>query len=156
MDISRKMVGVVGSGSEDPALNALAEEVGRLIAEAGVTLVNGGLCGVMAASAKGANRAGGTVVGLLPGDDPLAANPHVNVVLPTGLGEARNLLIVRAASVVIAIGGGYGTLSEVALALKLGRPVIGLGTWEVSEDIIKAASAMDAVKRALELLSVQE
>ncbi len=146
------MIGVVGSGEEDAILNDYAEEAGGLIAKAGYTLVNGGMGGVMAASAKGARSAGGHVVGLLPGLDTNEANAYTDVVIPTGIGEARNLLIVRAAAVIIAIGGGYGTLSEVALALKLGKPVVGLGTWEVSEEIIEAVSAKEAVEKAVELL----
>jgi hypothetical protein len=149
------MIAVIGSSEEDAVLNGFAEEAGRLIAESGATLVNGGKGGVMAASAKGARSAGGRVVGLLPGIDNKEANEFTDIVIPTGLGEGRNLLIVRAASVVIAIGGGYGTLSEVAFALKLGRPVVGLGTWEVSEEITEVVSASEAVKKAVEFLSTQ-
>ncbi len=148
----RKMIAVIGSGEEDAVLNGFAEEVGRRVAEAGITLVNGGMGGVMAASAKGARSVGGRVVGLLPGLDPEAGNTESDVVIPTGLGEGRNLLIVRAATAIIAVGGGYGTLSEVALGLKLGKPVVGLGTWEVSDEIVEAASATEAVKLAVELL----
>jgi uncharacterized protein (TIGR00725 family) len=107
----------------------MAETVGGAVAEAGAVLVCGGLGGVMAAACRGARAAGGTTVGLLPGEDRAAANPWVDVALPTGLGEARNALVVRAADALVAVGGGYGTLSEIALARKLGRPVVGLDTW---------------------------
>jgi uncharacterized protein (TIGR00725 family) len=124
-------VAVVGSGEAEERHAAPAEEVGRLIAEGGALLVCGGLGGVMEAACRGARAAGGTTVGLLPGVDRSEANRHVAVAVPTGLGEARNALVVRAADAVIAIGGGYGTLSEIALALRAGKPVIGLDTWEI-------------------------
>lgn len=146
------MIGVVGSGADDPELNAIAEEVGSLIAKGGHILVNGGLGGVMEASARGARAGGGTAVGILPGLDRLGANQYIDVAIPTGLGEMRNMLIIRAAGAVIAIGGGYGTLSEIALALKLKKPVVGLRTWDVSEEIIPAATPSEALTRALEAI----
>jgi uncharacterized protein (TIGR00725 family) len=109
----------------------VAEEVGRLLARRGAVVVCGGLGGVMEAACRGASREGGTTVGVLPGLDRGAANPFVSVAVATGLGEARNALVVRAADALIAVGGAYGTLSEIALALKAGKPVIGLGTWEI-------------------------
>ena len=109
----------------------MAEEVGRLLARRGAVVVCGGLGGVMEAACRGASREGGTTVGVLPGLDRGAANPFVSVAVATGLGEARNALVVRAADALIAVGGAYGTLSEIALALKAGKPVIGLGTWEI-------------------------
>jgi uncharacterized protein (TIGR00725 family) len=117
-----------------------------LIAERGALLVCGGLGGVMEAACRGARAAGGTTLGLLPGADRAEANPHVTVAVPTGLGEARNALVVRAADAVVAIGGGYGTLSEIALALRAGKPVIGLGTWDI--DGIEVASDPEAAVRA--------
>jgi uncharacterized protein (TIGR00725 family) len=105
--------------------------VGRLLARRGAVVVCGGLGGVMEAACRGASREGGTAVGILPGLDRSAANPFVSVAVPTGLGEARNALVVRAADALIAVGGAYGPLSEIALALKAGKPVIGLGTWEI-------------------------
>ena len=128
------MIAVCGAGYCDAALATLAEGVGRRIAEAGLTLICGGLGGVMAAACRGARAAGGTTVGILPGDDPRAANPHVLIPIATGLGEARNLIIVRSAGVVIAVGGEYGTLSEIALARKIGRVVVGLQTWNLGHD----------------------
>lgn len=124
--------------------------MGAALAHAGAILVCGGLGGVMEAACRGAKAAGGTTVGLLPGGDRAAANPYVDVALATGLGEVRNGLIVRAADALIAVGGEFGTLSEVALALKAGKPVVGLDTWDL-EAVITAGSPEDAVRRALEL-----
>jgi uncharacterized protein (TIGR00725 family) len=111
-------------------------------------VVCGGLGGAMEAACRGAKQAGGTTVGILPGTDRSAANPYVDFALPTGLGEARNALVVRAADVVIAVGGGYGTLSEIALALRGGKPVIGLDTWEV-EGVQVVPDPEAAVRAAL-------
>ena len=124
-------VAVVGPGEAETRHEAAAEEVGRLIAERGAILVSGGLGGVMEAACRGARSAGGVTVGLLAGIDRDDANPHVSVALPTGLGQARNAVVVHSADSVVAIGGGYGTLSEIALALRCGKPVIGLDTWEI-------------------------
>jgi uncharacterized protein (TIGR00725 family) len=138
-------VAVIGPGDE-PIL--AAAEVGRLLAERGAVLVCGGLGGVMEGACRGAKEAGGLTVGILPGADRADANPFVDVVLPTGLGEARNALLVEAADVAIAIGRGYGTLSEVALALKAGKRVIGLDTWEI-EGVTVAEGPEAAVAAAL-------
>ncbi len=136
---------VIGPGDEP---TVAAAEVGRLLAEQGVTLVCGGRGGAMEAACRGAKEADGLTVGILPGSDRSDANPFVDIVLPTGLGEARNALVVGAADVVIAIGGGYGTLSEIALALKAGKRVIGLGTWEI-EGVVAAEDPEAAVAAAL-------
>jgi uncharacterized protein (TIGR00725 family) len=122
-------IAVVGASETDPETDEIAEAVGASLAAAGAVVVCGGLGGVMAAACRGARSAGGLTVGLLPGLDSTAANPWVEVVVPTGLGEARNALVVGSAGAVIAIGGGYGTLSEIALALRRGTPVFGLATW---------------------------
>jgi uncharacterized protein (TIGR00725 family) len=122
--------------------------VGRLLAERGAMVVCGGLGGTMEAACRGARAAGGTTLGLLPGLDRSDANEFVTVAVPTGLGEARNALVVRAADAVIALGGGYGTLSEIALALKAGKRVVGLGTWEI-EGVIAVDDAEAAVAAAL-------
>jgi hypothetical protein len=138
-------VAVVGPGSAGEDELAAAEEAGRLIAARGALLVCGGLGGVMEAACRGAHEAGGTTLGLLPGDDRREANEFVDIAVPTGLGEGRNALVVRAADAVVAIGGGYGTLSEIALALRAGKPVIGVGTWDI--DMVQA---MDEVEAAVE------
>jgi uncharacterized protein (TIGR00725 family) len=126
----------------------VAEAVGRELASRGCIVVCGGLGGVMAAACRGAKEAGGTTVGILPGSDRDAANQWVDVALPSGLGEARNALVVRAADALVAVGGGFGTLSEIALALKAGKRVVGLDTWNV-DAIVTASSALEAVEAAL-------
>jgi uncharacterized protein (TIGR00725 family) len=125
--------------------------VGRALGERGVALVCGGLGGVMEAACRGAKEAGGATIGILPGSDRAAANEFVDVAIPTGFGEARNVLVVRAADAVIAVGGGHGTLSEIAFALKAGKRVVGLGTWEIDgvEAVDSPAAAVDAVLRDL-------
>jgi uncharacterized protein (TIGR00725 family) len=125
------LISVIGGAQCSSQEAALAEEVGRLLARRGYGVVCGGRGGVMAAVCKGCNQMGGVTVGLLPGADDNEANPWVQIILPTGLGEARNALVVGAGAGVIAIGGGYGTLSEIALALKAGRLVAGLHTWDI-------------------------
>ena len=120
------VVAVVGAGRATPEDETAAHRIGLGLARAGATLVCGGLGGVMAAACAGAREADGTTIGILPGTDRRDANPHVTVAVPTGLGEARNALVVRAADAVVAVGGAYGTLSEIAFALKAGVPVVGL------------------------------
>ncbi len=126
-----------------------AREVGRLLAEAGVVIINGGLGGISGAASEAATQVGGTVVGILPDNDRGGANPHLTISLPTGLGQARNVLIVTAAESVIAIGEGWGTLSEIAIARRLGRPVVALDSWTV-KGLEAVDSPADAVRRALE------
>jgi len=143
-----RYVAVVGPG--DASTNELdaAEAVGRGLGQAGATIVSGGLDGVMAAVCRGATSAGGTTVGILPGSRRADGNEWLTIALPTGIGELRNGLVVRAADAVIAIGGAYGTLSEIALALRTGVPVIGLGTWGI-EGVEQVDSPEQAVERAL-------
>jgi len=127
------VIAVVGPGdsSTDPVVLEAAERVGALLATAGHQVGTGGLGGVMAAASRGAKSAGGSVVAILPGDDVVAANEHADVVIATGLGQARNVVLVRSADAVIAVGGSWGTLSEVAIARRLGRPVVWLHGWSV-------------------------
>jgi hypothetical protein len=154
-------IAVVGASDADPETQALAEEVGRRVAESGAVVVCGGLGGVMEAACRGAGGAGGMTVGLLPGDDRSAANRYVQVAIATGLGELRNGLLVRCADALIAVGGGYGTLSEIGLALRTEVPVVGLGTWQLGRagrpdtGIVEANDAQDAVRRALELVTAR-
>jgi uncharacterized protein (TIGR00725 family) len=149
-------IAVVGAGDASPREIDRAEEVGRLLGRAGTVLVCGGLGGVMDAAARGARSEGGISVGILPGDDRGSAGPHLTVAIPTGLGETRNALVVRGADAVIAVGGEFGTLSEIAFALRIGRPVIGLDTWRLAkrggpvEAIVRASSAAEAVSLALQ------
>ncbi|MFL5869245.1 MAG: TIGR00725 family protein [Thermoleophilaceae bacterium] len=141
-------VAVVGPGEAEPDEIAAAERVGAELARRGAVVVCGGLGGVMEAACRGAKEAGGTTLGILPGTDRGAANPFVDLAVPTGLGEARNALVVRAADVLIAVGGAYGTLSEIALALKGGKRVVGLRSWDI-DGVEPAETAEDAVAGAL-------
>lgn len=145
---SKRYVGVIGPGEASDDERLRAEEVGRILAERGAIVVCGGLGGVMEAAARGASGARGVVVGLLPGASRADANPYLSVAIATGLGEMRNPLVVRAADAVIAVGRGYGTLSEVAHALRTGVPVVGLGTWDLP-DIVAAAGPQEAVQLVL-------
>jgi uncharacterized protein (TIGR00725 family) len=148
-------IAVIGPGEAGVEQLHVAEDVGAAIAAAGAGLVCGGLGGVMEAACRGARSRGGLTLGLLPGLDREAANGWVVVAVPTGLGEARNALVVRAADAVVAIGGGWGTLSEIALALKTGVPVVGVDTWEpaiggaLTDGIVRADDARSAVAEAL-------
>ena len=146
-------IGVIGPGSELPSsVLESATAVGALIARAGHVLVCGGLGGVMEAAAKGASAEGGIVVGLLPGRDRSAANPYNTVALPTGLGELRNGLLVRSSDAIISVGGSWGTLSEIALAVRTGVPVVTLDGWELPADgPLPAATPKDAVEHAITL-----
>ena len=144
-------VAVVGASAASTADEQTAYEIGGLVADAGWTLVCGGLDGVMSAACRGAAERGGLTIGLLPTDRRSDANPWVRVAIPTGMGEARNAIVARSADALIAIGGEFGTLSEIALALKIGVPVIGIGTWRFEREgvsidpIARAANADEAV-----------
>jgi len=147
-------ISVIGAGECASDLADKAAQVGALIAKRGHVLVCGGLGGVMDAAAHGAHGEGGTVVGILPDEDRRRASRWLTVSIPTGMGQARNALVAGAGDAVIAVGGGYGTLSEIGFALKLGRPVIGLDTWELDcrragpPGLLKASSPLEAVDMA--------
>ncbi len=153
-----KFIAVIGSGDCSPQEARLAEDTGREIARHGAVLVCGGLGGVMAAACRGATLAGGLTIGILPGDSRRSANPYVQIPIVTNLGEARNVIVVKTAQAVIAIGGGYGTLSEIGHALKNNIPVVGLNTWQLFRDgipeaaIITAKDPSDAVHKAISLI----
>ncbi len=157
----KRFVAVIGGGQCSPEEAKLAEEVGCELARQGVTLVCGGLGGVMKAACKGAISAGGETIGILPGENRQAANPYVQVPIVTGIGYARNVAVVKSAQAVIAIGGNYGTLSEIGHALQSGIPVIGLNTWSLSRNgqsdnsIIPAQNPAEAVDIALSLATSQ-
>ena len=148
-------VAVVGGGTCTADEARMAEAVGRGLASRGAAVVCGGLGGVMEAACRGAKSAGGLTVGILPGDNRQSANPHVDVPVVTGMGHARNAIVVKTAQAVIAVDGSYGTLSEIALALQNGIAVIGLGTWDLSShgqadrSIIHARDAEEAVEKAI-------
>lgn len=151
------VIGVIGeSRFSDAAHEALAEEVGRRIAAAGCTLICGGLGGVMEAACRGSRTAGGMTIGILPGSDRKEANAFVDVAVATGMGQTRNTIIVLTADALIAIGGGYGTLSEIGFALRQGRPVVGLRTWDATRageraPIVVVQTPEQAVGEALRL-----
>jgi uncharacterized protein (TIGR00725 family) len=144
-------VAVVGPGEASSQELWLAEEIGAGLASLGAVVVTGGLGGVMEAACRGARSRRGRTLGILPGEDREAANGWVEIAVATGLGELRNGLVVRASDALVAVGGGHGTLSEVAFALKLGRPVVGLGTWAVHgvDEVSTAGAAVDRIARVL-------
>jgi uncharacterized protein (TIGR00725 family) len=151
------MIAVVGPGTpDDDSLLALAERCGRLLAEAGATVVTGGLGGVMEAAGRGARSAGGRAIAIVPGTDARTADAPADVVVATGVGEARDLAVVASSDAVLAVGGGWGTLAEIALARKLGRPVVRLRSWGIScppggDDEVgpEVGTPEEAVRRAL-------
>jgi len=149
----KPIIGAIGASEPTEAGCAAAREVGRLIAEAGAVLVCGGLGGVMEAAARGCAEAGGLVLGILPGTEAEQANPFVGIAVPTNMGHARNVIIAHTAQALIAVEGEYGTLSEIAIGLKLGRPVIALGTRYQVEGMVDAASPAAAVRLAFAMLS---
>ncbi|MEX0991244.1 MAG: TIGR00725 family protein [Actinomycetota bacterium] len=157
--MTRIYVAVCGPGEASERETGWAEEVGRRLAEAGATIVCGGLGGVMDAAARGAADAGGTTIGILPGETRSGEGEHLTTSVVTGMGEARNTLVVRSADAIIAIAGEFGTLSEIALALKMGKPVVGLSTWGFSkpdgfaapDPIVRASDPAEAVTEALRL-----
>ena len=151
------IIAVIGNSSCSPEEAKLAETVGELLAQRGVIIICGGLGGVMEAVCRGARSKDGLTVGILPGGDPSSANHWVSIPVVTGIGEARNVAVVKSSQAVIAIGGSYGTLSEIAHALKSGIPVIGLHTWSLSRNgqedssIIEVHDAKEAVDKATSL-----
>jgi uncharacterized protein (TIGR00725 family) len=145
------IISVIGGGTCTPEEAAWATMVGRLLGEQGAIVVCGGLGGVMEAVAKGAKASGGTTVGILPGADPAAANAYIDIPLATRMGEMRNAVVVHVAQALIAIGGGTGTLSEVALALRIGKPIVGLhDSFKSAVEMPRVDSPADAVRWALE------
>lgn len=147
-------IGIIGGQFCSEEEERIAYEVGSLVARRGAVILCGGLGGVMEAACKGAKEAGGTTIGILPGPFRGDANPYVDHAIATDMGQARNAIIVRSADAVIAVGGEYGTLSEIAMALKMGKKVVAISSWEISrqgipdEKIIRAASAEEAVNAA--------
>ncbi|MDQ3659059.1 MAG: TIGR00725 family protein [Actinomycetota bacterium] len=141
-------ISIAGSGTANGELYEQAREVGRLIAERDGIVVCGGLGGVMEAAARGATEAGGVAIGILPDEDRGRANRYLTYSMSTGVGQARNLAVACSGDVMVAIGGEYGTLSEIGLALKVGRPVVALGSWDLGEHVTVAASPEEAVAAA--------
>ena len=150
------IISVIGESNARPHIAALAEQVGIELANRGVAIVCGGLGGVMEAACRGAKSAGGTTIGIMPGDNPLTANDYIDVPIMTGIGYARNSVVVKTGMAAVAVGGAYGTLSEIGHALGDGIPVVGLETWEMTRSgegpdssIIRAVDAADAADKAI-------
>lgn len=146
----KRLISVIGGREAPPDLLAEAERLGEGLAHRGWAVVCGGMEGVMEAVCRGARRAGGTTVGILPGHDPREANRYVDFALPTGMGLSRNAIVARAGEAVVALGGSHGTLSEIAFALQFGKTVIGIRTWKI-EGVREADGAAEAL-RALDAL----
>lgn len=154
-------IGVIGESKAGEKASRHACEVGRLIAGRGAVLVCGGLGGVMEHAARGAKERGGITVGVLPGDSADLANPYIDIPIVTGMGYARNIVVVRSSDAVIAVGGSYGTLSEIAYALNIGVPLVGLGTWEIGRidrqptAMTLASTPAEAVEKAFGLINLK-
>jgi uncharacterized protein (TIGR00725 family) len=145
-------IGVIGGAVCSPEIYEIACDVGREIATNGFALVCGGLGGVMEAACQGAKKAGGITIGLLPTSDKKDANPYCDLVIPTGLGHARNVLVVHASDALIAVDGEAGTLSEIAIALKIGKPIVGIKSWEREGRVPQAERGDEAVAMLMEML----
>ncbi len=150
------IIGVIGAANASEKEKRTSEEVGFLIAEKDCFLLCGGMGGVMEAACRGAKSVGGTTIGILPGPESSSANRFIDIPIVTGMGEARNVIVAKSSHSIIAIGGSFGTLSEISFALKSGIPVIGLDTWDVSEEIIKCETPEEAVRTAFELSSLRK
>jgi uncharacterized protein (TIGR00725 family) len=153
MALKNKRIAVIGAGIADEEVYKLAYQVGKLLGERGVILYTGGLGGVMEAASKGAFEAGAITVGILPGTKAQDANPYVKIPVATGMGQARNVILVTSVEAVVSISGGFGTLSEIALALKLWKPVIGLKTWENIPDVQYVNSPEEVIQRLEDIFS---
>lgn len=145
---------MIGAGEASSEEYDQARDVGKRVAERGGIVVCGGLGGIMEAAARGATEAGGVAIGVLPDEDRRRANEYLSYSVATGMGQARNLAVVCSADAVIAVGGGYGTLSEIGLALKVGRPVVALGSWELGDHLVSASSPEEAVEAAFGAIGV--
>lgn len=149
----KELIAVIGAGECTSEIYEQAYQLGQMLGDNGFTVVCGGLSGVMEAVSKGVKSTNGTTIGILPGNETSEANKYIDFGIATGMGIGRNIILIKSASVVIAVNGKYGTLSELAFALQLNKPVIGLNTWDVSGNIIKAGSAEEAVLRVKEILN---
>ncbi len=153
MDLKNRRIAVIGAGIADEEIYTTAYQVGKLLGEKGAIIYTGGLGGVMEAACRGAFEVGALTVGILPGNKAEEANPFVRIPIVTNMGEGRNVILVRCAEVVVAISGGYGTLSEIALALKMWKPVIGLKTWENIPGVVYVSSPEEVLSKILEFFT---
>jgi uncharacterized protein (TIGR00725 family) len=154
-DENKPVIAVIGAGKCSRKLRDQAGEVGKYIARNGGVLVCGGLGGVMEGAARGAREAGGVTIGILPTSDRNDANEYIDYAIPTGFGEARNIIVIRCADAVVAFPGKYGTLSEMAFALKAGKPVVSISAWKLGEEIKQVEDPQDAARLAMELAIAQ-
>lgn len=152
----KTIIGIIGISQASDEEYSAAQEVGAGIAKRGGIIVCGGLGGVMEAACRGAKSENGLTVGIIPGFNRQEANPYIDIPIVTGMSHARNIIVVRTSNAIIAIGGSYGTLSEIALALKLGIPIIGIKTWDVSPEIKKVSTPKEAVDMAFDLARTLE
>ncbi len=150
-----KTIAVIGARECDQNIWQIAEKLGGLLALSGFKVICGGLGGVMEAVCKGAKSKQGVTIGILPGDSSTEANPYVDIAVATGMGIGRNLIIIRSADAVIAVNGGFGTLSEISFALQLKKPVIGIGSWDVSEHIHPVDTPEEAMEKLTYLIEVE-
>lgn len=149
----KKLIGVIGAGECSDIIYNQAKELGQLLGSSGIPVICGGLGGVMEAVCIGVKSKNGMTIGILPGNDISEANKYIDIPIASGMGIGRNIIIIRTASIVIAVNGKYGTLSELAFALQLNKPVIGLNTWDISERIIKVNTPKEALQKVKELLN---
>jgi len=147
----KPIIAVIGAGKCSKKLKDAAAEVGRYVAQRGGVIVCGGLGGIMEGAARGAREAGGTTIGILPGDTAVDANEFVDIVVPTGMGEARNILVIRTADAVVAFPGKYGTLTEMAFARLFEKPLISVQAWKLGEEVIQVDDPVEAAKQAMKL-----
>lgn len=152
----KTVIGIIGESQASDEEFSAAQEVGAEIARRGGIIVCGGLGGVMEAACRGAKSEHGLTVGIIPGFSRYEANPYIDIPIVTGMSHARNIIVVRTSNAIIAIGGRYGTLSEIAFALKLGIPIVGIKTWDVSSEIQKVSSPKEAVDMAFDLARTRE
>ncbi len=151
----RIYIAFVGAGKCSGKGRDMAASAGRYVAENGGVVVCGGLGGVMEGVARGAKEGGGTTIGLLPGSDRREANDYIDYAIPTGFGEARNIMVVRCADAVVAFPGKFGTLSEMAFAMKLGKPLVSVSAWTLGDDVRQEADPVEAAKLAMQLAKDQ-
>lgn len=155
-DTGRKpVIAIIGAGKCSKKLYDMAAEIGRYVAENGGVVLCGGLGGIMEGAARGAKEAGGTTIGIIPSENKADANQFIDYVIPTGFGQARNVLVVRAADAIVALPGKFGTLSEMAFALVSGKPIISVQAWKLGEEIQQVEDPLEAAKIAMELARKQ-
>lgn len=147
----KPVIAVIGAGKCSRKLRDMAAEIGRYVAENGGVVLCGGLGGIMEGAARGAKEAGGTTIGIIPSENKADANQFIDYVIPTGFGQARNVLVVRAADAIVALPGKFGTLSEMAFALVSGKPIVSVQAWKLGEEILQVEDPIEAAKIAMDL-----